>query len=292
MKRYVQGTLLGVGLLSVTVGILLLANVGADKDTCTLAPSLSTVGCFLRSHKELAAGLLTLDAAIFAAWIAWVSVQLQLHYQKLLANTELEQTTDAIRFHLEDHLACLSQVWRVIDLALAETDESDQRRWVFHAESNLISLGVDGTPDVYMQRKEPFTLDQIKDLATGLPPVRRYHLVAALGHLGLIYALAAAIRARKTQGQTDDIESRLRSLSMIRESLSRMCLSLHAFDPAMDRQFAGRHKAQFDRTPTAAEWAAQIDDIQRQNAELRKSNAELQKIKDAIKEIEASEPKG
>lgn len=118
MSRTIQGVIFSAILITAVIGILLLANVGAETEACALALSLETVGCFLRRYKELAAGLVGAAGALMAAWIAWVAVQRQIRQTAELATASERQALQVIRAELEVIVRIVNTLWRTTDFAL------------------------------------------------------------------------------------------------------------------------------------------------------------------------------
>lgn len=98
--RNAQGVVLGLGLLLTTVGLLLLANADADK--CAQGALAARVGCFLFEYKELVSGLLALDGALFAAWLAWIAVQQQMQSFDLQKKATLEDQSIALQGEIDE----------------------------------------------------------------------------------------------------------------------------------------------------------------------------------------------
>jgi hypothetical protein len=76
--------------------MLAITNAGADKP-CTMG--VHWMGCLLRSHENLAGGLIGASIAIIAALIAWNAVQAQISAHRTLA---LEDRNAALRLLDED----------------------------------------------------------------------------------------------------------------------------------------------------------------------------------------------
>ena len=128
MSRTIQGVIFGAVLVATVAAVLLLANVGADKEVCRLAFSVNTVGCFLRNYKELAAGLLGAAGALLAAWIAWLAVQRQIRHAEELATAREKEALEVIRVELKHIVMIINVLWRAVDFALKPGQEPTIRQ--------------------------------------------------------------------------------------------------------------------------------------------------------------------
>jgi hypothetical protein len=79
------------------------------------------IGCAMGSYENLAGGLFAASAALFAGWLAWSAVQVQINAEAERAVADRNEIENVLQGDL-DHLAeALSSIWKI----LAEIDRYD-----------------------------------------------------------------------------------------------------------------------------------------------------------------------
>jgi len=79
------------------------------------------IGCAMGSYENLAGGLFAASAALFAGWLAWSAVQVQINAEEKRAAADRVEIENVLQGDL-DHLAeGLSSIWKI----LAKIDLSD-----------------------------------------------------------------------------------------------------------------------------------------------------------------------
>lgn len=139
MNRAIQGLLLGAFLIGTTVLALGFALTwGPHQGVCKIAFPM-IIGCTVANYEGLSSGLIAADAALFAGWLAWSAVQVQVSAEERRANAERE-SVEAI-FHSEiDRLAeALSAVWRILD----GYDEAENDQEINQRKLSGVSYGVE-----------------------------------------------------------------------------------------------------------------------------------------------------
>src|SRR5689334_12627424 len=96
MTRKVEGILIAIAILIAVTGIMAMATAWGPHETCPRQfPKI--VGCALGSYENLSGGLIAAGGALFAGWIAWTAVRLQISSE--------EQRASADRAEVESVLA-------------------------------------------------------------------------------------------------------------------------------------------------------------------------------------------
>jgi hypothetical protein len=75
-RRYAQGLVIILGSIAVTVAVLG-AALAWGPHHCKLAFPM-VIGCAMGSYEDLAGGMFAAGAALFAGWLAWSAVQVQI----------------------------------------------------------------------------------------------------------------------------------------------------------------------------------------------------------------------
>ena len=75
MKRWVQGCCIALGSVAATVLVLAAALAWGPHHCKAVFPMV--IGCAIGSYESLAGGMVAAGAALFAGWLAWSAVQVQ-----------------------------------------------------------------------------------------------------------------------------------------------------------------------------------------------------------------------
>jgi hypothetical protein len=80
MNRYVQGLLIALGSMAAIV-VVLGSALAWGPHHCKLAFPM-VIGCAMGSYEDLSGGIFAASAAIFAGWLAWSAVQVQINAEE------------------------------------------------------------------------------------------------------------------------------------------------------------------------------------------------------------------
>ena len=119
MKRWAQGLSIILGSIAATVVALALA-VAWGPHHCKLAFPM-VIGCAMGSYESLAGGLFAASAALFAGWLAWSAVQVQISAEERRAAADRVEIESVLQYDLDYMAEGLSSVWKI----LAELDRSE-----------------------------------------------------------------------------------------------------------------------------------------------------------------------
>jgi hypothetical protein len=86
---------------------------------CKLAFPM-VIGCAMGSYEGLAGGMFAATAALFAGWLAWSAVQLQIKAEEKRAAADRVEIENVLQGDLDDMAEGLSSVWKI----LADVDRS------------------------------------------------------------------------------------------------------------------------------------------------------------------------
>src|SRR5258706_14733197 len=87
---------------------------------CKLAFPM-VIGCAMGSYESLAGGMFAATAALFAGWLAWSAVQVQISAEEKRAAADRVEIENVLQGDLDYMADGLSSVWKI----LAELDRSD-----------------------------------------------------------------------------------------------------------------------------------------------------------------------
>jgi hypothetical protein len=236
IKRIAQGLGLWVLFVAVAAGAVIVANTGRASAVCDLQLSWPSAGCFLREYKELAAGLLGTGGAIFAAWIAWLAIQLQLRHDEELASSSERAALEAARVILrEEFLETFNAAWRAMDLALLKDQDQkirQRRRSVAQAALKLL-------PDLN-------ALSPVEELLSNVGPMEKRKLALVLASIRWVYQE----KGRERQEELGGIQMLFQVTRIMLSHLHRYLLD---FDPALASIFKDRTMTNVNHTPVADE---------------------------------------
>jgi hypothetical protein len=119
MNRYVQGLVIILGSIAVTVAVLGGA-VAWGPHHCKVAFPM-VIGCAMGSYESLAGGMFAATAALFAGWLAWSAVQVQIRAEEKRAAADRVEIENVLQGDLDYMAEGLSSVWKI----LAELDRTD-----------------------------------------------------------------------------------------------------------------------------------------------------------------------
>ena len=119
MNRYMQGLIIIVGSVAVSVAVLGGALTWGPHHCKFAFPMV--IGCAMGSYESLAGGMFAASAALFAGWLAWSAVQVQISAEEKRAAADRVEIENVLQGDLDYMAEGLSSVWKI----LAEIDRSD-----------------------------------------------------------------------------------------------------------------------------------------------------------------------
>lgn len=72
------------------------------------------IGCAIGSYETLAGGMLAAGTALFAGWLAWSAVQIQIATEEKRATAERIEVEEVLQFDLDNLAEGLSSIWRIL----------------------------------------------------------------------------------------------------------------------------------------------------------------------------------
>ncbi len=225
------GAMIALGLTGFTLLILALAQIGTPDPTKFCSPNLlktqfpKWIGCVMAAHEGLAGGLIAASGALYAAWLAWRAIMIQIDADRKLTTLTEDSTYEALRAELTPIVDMLLLYWRVVDAA------TKKRAWRQNGIALLRSLHP--TPD-----NMRYSID--RELAKDLDPIRRRRFVDLMQSLDWL--------ARQFERSDDDPLF----LENVRTMLSHFDVYWRAFAPTADDIFSERTKSRVDHRSMAA----------------------------------------
>jgi hypothetical protein len=119
MTRWMQGLSIILGSIAATV-LVLAGALSWGPHPCKLAFPM-VIGCAMGSYESLAGGMFAASAALFAGWLAWSAVQVQVSAEEKRAAADRVEIEGVIQGDLDYMAEGLSSIWKI----LAEIDQSD-----------------------------------------------------------------------------------------------------------------------------------------------------------------------
>lgn len=113
MERSIQGLYIILG-SAVATAIVIAAAVAWGPHHCDLVfPKI--IGCAIGNYESLSGGMVAAAAAIFAGWLAWSAVQVQIAGEERRAVAETKEVEQVLQDDL-DHLAeGLGALWKILE---------------------------------------------------------------------------------------------------------------------------------------------------------------------------------
>jgi len=100
MSRFVQGLSIIFGSIVATVAVLA-AALAWGPHTCKPAFPM-VIGCAMGSYESLAGGMVAAGAALFAGWLAWSAVQVQIAAEEKRASAERDEVEAVLQGDLNN----------------------------------------------------------------------------------------------------------------------------------------------------------------------------------------------
>jgi hypothetical protein len=112
--RAVQGTLIAVSLITIS-SLTLASAVAWGPHSCGLV-FIKVVGCSIGNYENLSGGLLAACAAIFAGWLAWNAVQVQIAADEKRAKADRLEVESVLAGDMVRIGEALAAIWRVLEV--------------------------------------------------------------------------------------------------------------------------------------------------------------------------------
>jgi hypothetical protein len=113
MKRWVQGFYIVLGSLAATA-LVLAAALAWGPHHCKAAFPM-VIGCALGSYETLAGGMIAAGAALFAGWLAWSAVQVQIEAEAKRAATDKVEVEAVLQDDLDYFAEGLGAIWKILE---------------------------------------------------------------------------------------------------------------------------------------------------------------------------------
>jgi hypothetical protein len=119
MTRRKLGLSIILGLVA-AIALLLSSALAWGPHHCKLAFPM-VIGCAVGNYEDLAGGMFAAAAALFAGWLAWSGVQVQINAEAKRAAADRVEIENVIQGDLDYMAEGLSSIWKI----LADVDRSD-----------------------------------------------------------------------------------------------------------------------------------------------------------------------
>src|SRR5436190_211994 len=126
MKRSAQAILILVCMLVITTAILAMAVTWGPHHCELKFPKI--IGCALGRYEGLSGGLIAGAAAVFAGWIAWISVQTQIAAEEKRSLADREEVESVLSADIDLYAEATASIWKVLDTLSDTTPPDDKRR--------------------------------------------------------------------------------------------------------------------------------------------------------------------
>jgi hypothetical protein len=138
MNRYVQGLIIVLGSTAVTVAVLGGALTWGPHHCKPAFPMV--IGCAMGSYESLAGGLFAASAALFAGWLAWSAVQVQIGAEEKRAAADRVEIETVLQDDLDYMAEGLSSVWKIL-ATLDRLDEHPAETLTVRLEGVIYGIG-------------------------------------------------------------------------------------------------------------------------------------------------------
>jgi hypothetical protein len=125
MNRWMQGLCIIIVSVAVTV-FALAAALAWGPHHCKLAFPM-VIGCAMGSYEALTGGLFAAGAGVFAGWIAWSAVQLQINAEEKRAVVDRIEVERVLSGDLDSFAEALAAIWKILE-ALEQSGSKDKKQ--------------------------------------------------------------------------------------------------------------------------------------------------------------------
>jgi hypothetical protein len=95
------------------------------------------IGCTLGNYETLASGLIAASAALFAGWLAWSGVQVQIEAEERRASADRVEVEALLREDVDNFAEVLASIWKVLDSLDLQATNFEQ------SKIEAVSYGID-----------------------------------------------------------------------------------------------------------------------------------------------------
>lgn len=110
--RRVQGASIVLGSLFITILVLAGAVAWGPHQCALVFPKI--IGCAMGHYEGLTGGMLAAGTALFAGWLAWSAVQVQIAAEEKRATAERVEVEQALQGDLNNFGEGLSSIWKIL----------------------------------------------------------------------------------------------------------------------------------------------------------------------------------
>ena len=121
MERWKQGLSIILGSTAATV-LVLAGALAWGPHQCKLAFPM-VVGCAMGNYENLAGGMFAASAALFAGWLAWSGVQVQVSAEEKRASADRVEVERVLAGDIDNSAEALGAIWKI----LGDIDEEAPR---------------------------------------------------------------------------------------------------------------------------------------------------------------------
>ncbi|MGL3104915.1 hypothetical protein [Bradyrhizobium sp. BR 1432] len=106
---------------------------------------IKVLGCAIGNYENLAGGLLAADAAIFAGWLAWSAVQMQITADERRASADRVEVEGLLQTEMIEIAEVLAALWRLLEVAHEKIGAADPQHGLpdLKAEEQAVRYGIE-----------------------------------------------------------------------------------------------------------------------------------------------------
>jgi hypothetical protein len=139
MNRWTQGLVIILGSMAATAAALAGA-VAWGPHHCKLAFPM-VIGCAIGSYESLAGGMVAAAAALFAGWLAWSAVQVQINAEEKRATADRVEVEKVLSNDIDSCAEALAAIWKIL------RDIQDREAPSDPTEINAVITGIEQITD-------------------------------------------------------------------------------------------------------------------------------------------------
>jgi hypothetical protein len=124
MTRLVQGVCILLCSAAVSIAAVAAALAWGPHHCALVFPTI--IGCALGNYEALTSGLIAASAALFAGWLAWSGVQVQIEAEQKRASADRVEVE--LREDVDGFADALASVWKILDGLDIEATKIDQNK--------------------------------------------------------------------------------------------------------------------------------------------------------------------
>jgi hypothetical protein len=122
MERWKQGSIIILGSIAATV-LVLAGALAWGPHHCKLAFPM-VIGCAMGNYENLAGGMFAASAALFAGWLAWSGVQVQVSAEERRANADTVEVEKVLSSDIDFAAEALAAMWKILE-SLEQSGDRD-----------------------------------------------------------------------------------------------------------------------------------------------------------------------